>query len=49
MLLKTVESKKLEPEQLITHRFRFDEFPQAYDVFGNAAKEKALKVIVSTD
>jgi alcohol dehydrogenase len=49
MLLKTVESRKLEPEQLITHRFRFDEFPQAYDVFGNAAKEKALKVIVSTD
>jgi alcohol dehydrogenase len=47
MLLKTVESKKLEPENLITHRFTFDEFPQAYEVFGNAAKEHALKVVVS--
>ncbi|HKS56523.1 MAG TPA: zinc-dependent alcohol dehydrogenase family protein [Steroidobacteraceae bacterium] len=49
MLLKTVESKKLEPKSLITHRFTFDEFLQAYDVFSNAAKEKALKVILSTD
>jgi len=47
MLLKTVESKKLKPENLITHRFTFDQFLQAYDVFGNAAKEKALKVIIS--
>jgi alcohol dehydrogenase len=49
MLLKTVESKKLQPERLISHRFTFDQFPQAYEVFGNAAKEKALKVIVSND
>jgi alcohol dehydrogenase len=47
MLLKTVESKKLQPEQLITHRFTFDQFTEAYQVFGNAAKEKALKVVVS--
>jgi Threonine dehydrogenase and related Zn-dependent dehydrogenases len=47
MLLKTVESKKLQPQQLITHRFSFDQFMQAYEVFGNAAKEGALKVIVS--
>jgi alcohol dehydrogenase len=49
MLLKTVESRKLKPENLITHRFTFDQFPQAYEVFGNAAKEKALKVVVSND
>ena len=49
MLLKTVESKKLQPKSLITHRFTFNEFLQAYDVFSNAAKEKALKVILSTD
>jgi alcohol dehydrogenase len=47
MLLKTVESKTLEPANLITHRFTFDQFEKAYEVFGNAAKEKALKVIVS--
>ena len=47
MLLKTVESKKLQPRHLITHRFAFNEFLKAYEVFGNAAKEKALKVIVS--
>ena len=47
MLLKTVESKTLQPGHLITHRFSFAEFEKAYEVFGNAAKEKALKVIVS--
>jgi alcohol dehydrogenase len=47
MLLKTVQSKKLQPGNLITHRFTFDQFTQAYEVFANAAKEKALKVIVS--
>jgi alcohol dehydrogenase len=46
MLLKTVESRKLQPENLITHRFTFDQLPQAYEVFGNAAKQKALKVII---
>lgn len=47
MLLKTVQSGKLQPENLITHRFAFDQFPQAYEVFGNAAQQQALKVIVS--
>ncbi|WP_073102010.1 zinc-dependent alcohol dehydrogenase family protein [Pollutimonas bauzanensis] len=49
MLLKTVASGKLQPENLITHRFGFEQFLQAYEVFGNAAKEKALKVIISSD
>jgi alcohol dehydrogenase len=49
MLLKTVQSKKLQPEKLITHRFTFGQFPQAYDVFGNAARERALKVIISNE
>ncbi len=47
MLLKTVESGKLRPGQLISHHFTFGQFTQAYDVFGNAAKEKALKVLIS--
>ncbi len=46
MLLKTVTSGKLQPRQLITHEFRLDGIMKAYDTFGNAAKEKALKVLV---
>lgn len=46
-LLKTVVSKKLDAGQLITHRFKFDQFMEAYDVFGKAAETKALKVIIS--
>ena len=49
MLLKNVTSGRLQPEGLITHRFKFNEFPKAYEVFGNAAKEKAMKVIISND
>lgn len=46
MLMKTVGSGKLEPEQLITHHFKLDEIMDAYDTFGNAAEEKALKIIL---
>ena len=45
-LLGCVESGKLHPEQLITHHFSLSEAMKAYDVFGNASKEKALKVIL---
>jgi len=47
MLLKTVQSKKLEPAKLITHHFKLDQVMDAYETFGNAAKEKALKVILT--
>ena len=46
MLLKTVASGKLEPQKLITHHFKLDEILKAYSVFGNAGKEKAMKVII---
>ncbi len=46
MLLKTVSSGKLQPNKLITHHFKLDEIMKAYEVFGNAGKEKALKVII---
>jgi alcohol dehydrogenase len=49
MLLKTVKSGKLKPEQLVTHRFTFDDIEKAYDVFSNAAQNKALKVIISNE
>ena len=47
MLLKTVISGKLQPQELITHHFTMDEVMQAYDTFGDAMKEEALKVIIS--
>jgi alcohol dehydrogenase len=49
MLLKTVASGKLQPKQLITHHYGLDQVMQAYDTFGNATKEHALKVIITND
>ena len=47
MLMKTVQSGKIDAGKLITHRFALSDILQAYEVFGNAAKEKAMKVILS--
>ena len=46
LLMKNVLSGKLKPTELITHRFAFSDFMRAYEVFGNAAQEQALKVII---
>jgi alcohol dehydrogenase len=46
MLLKIVSSGKLQPGKLVTHRFAMNEIMKAYDTFGNAAKEGALKVVL---
>ena len=48
MLLKIVNSGKIDPTKLITHHFNLNEILRAYEVFGNASKEKALKVIIET-
>ena len=47
MLLKLVQSGKLQPAKLVTHRFALGDIMKAYDTFGNAAKERALKVILT--
>jgi alcohol dehydrogenase len=47
MLLKTVQSKKIDPSRLITHRFTLDQILDAYDTFGRAADTRALKVIIA--
>jgi alcohol dehydrogenase len=49
MLLKVVESGKLQPQKLITHHFKLREMTKAYDTFANATREKALKVILTSD
>ena len=46
MLLKVVRSGKLQPSKLVTHRFAMSDIMKAYDTFGNAAKEGALKVVL---
>lgn len=46
MLLKNLISGRIHPKKLVTHTFRLDEMMKAYDTFSNAAKEKALKVIL---
>ncbi len=46
MLLKILGAHKIDPKLLITHRFKFDQILDAYETFGNAAKTKALKVII---
>ena len=47
MLLSTVQSKKIDPTQLITHHFSLDRILDAYQTFGHAADTKALKVIIA--
>jgi alcohol dehydrogenase len=47
MLLKTVQAGKVDPTRLVTHRFKLNDIEKAYQVFANAAQEKALKVIIS--
>ena len=47
MLFKTAVAKTIDPALLISHRFTLDEGEAAHETFGNAAKTKALKVIIS--
>jgi len=46
MLLNIMRARKIDPKLLITHRFKFDKILDAYETFGNAAKTKALKMII---
>ena len=46
MLLRMVQSGRLDAKRLVSHRFELEEIMQAYDTFGHAAKEHALKVVL---
>lgn len=48
-LLKLVSSRKLELATLITHRFDLHDIINAYDTFKNAAREKALKIVLHNE
>ena len=47
LLFKTVQSGRLDPKKLITHRFRLDQIIEAYNTFEHAAEKKALKVLLT--
>ncbi len=49
MLMKAVSTGKLPVKELITHRFKLSEIEKAYEVFLNASKEKAMKLIIDAD
>ena len=46
MLLNTVQSHKIDPKLLVTHRFKLDRILDAYETFSHAATTHALKVII---
>jgi alcohol dehydrogenase len=46
MLLRIVQSGHLDAKKLVSHRFELADIMKAYDTFGNAAREHALKVIL---
>ncbi len=48
LLMKSILSGKLQPQQLITHHFTLDRLMEAYDTFDNAMQEEALKVMISS-
>src|SRR5664280_799308 len=49
MLFKLVQSGRLAPQKLVTHRFALADVMKAYDTFGDAAKQHALKVVLKND
>lgn len=46
MLLKTVQSAKIDPTRLITHHFKLDEILDRYDTVARAAETKALTAVI---
>jgi alcohol dehydrogenase len=46
MLLDTVQAKRIDATQLITHRFKLADILDAYETFAKAAETQALKVII---
>jgi alcohol dehydrogenase len=45
-LLDILQSRKIDPKPLITHRFKLDDILDAYETFAHAAETRALKVII---
>ena len=46
-LMRLAATGQLDAGRFVTHRFSMDEFEQAYDIFGDAASNGALKVVLT--
>lgn len=46
-LLRLPAGKQIDAQRFVTHRFGFDDFLHAYDVFADAGRTGALKVVLS--
>jgi alcohol dehydrogenase len=46
MLLRLVQSNKIDAKLLITHHFNLDQILDAYEAFEKASTTNALKVII---
>ncbi len=46
-MLRLLERRQIDAARFVTHRFRLDQFIEAYDVFGRAGETGALKVVLS--
>ncbi|WP_168012821.1 zinc-dependent alcohol dehydrogenase family protein [Halomonas salinarum] len=49
VLMRVVESGGVEPAGLVTHRFKLNEIEKAYDIFSEAAKEHAIKMLLTVE
>src|SRR3984957_9450908 len=47
-LLRLMSSGQLDASKLVTHRFDFDDFDEAYDVFSRPGETGALKVVLTS-
>jgi len=48
-LIKLVEAGRVNPQALLTHSFKFSDISSAYNTFGAAAQNNALKVVINFD
>jgi alcohol dehydrogenase len=46
-LLKLIAEGRLDPTPFATHRLPLEETEEAYDVFGDAARTGALKIVLT--
>jgi len=49
VLMRIVEAGGVAPAGLVTHRFKLDDIEKAYDIFSEAAKEQAIKMLLTAE
>lgn len=49
VLMRVVESGGVKPADLVTHRFKLNDIEKAYDIFSEAAKERAIKMLLTAE